>query len=418
MKKFFKSHFIKAISTLISGAIIAQIISLLISPLITRLYTTEELGVYTLVLTGVTMFGGVICGRYDMAIVSEQSDENVFKLVKISFIFTLVTSAIIGIGYYFFYDLEMLPSYLIALVMFLLLFLTGIRNIFVSFNNRNKEYKLMTQVYIVRTVVKDFLIVLLGTIKLGALGLIISQILGEIVGLKKQGQKILPYSKEIMKIPNRDLKGVLKSHYKQPVYSVPSIFANNFSYASINIFIAKLFGLSVLGLYFLTYKMLGMPLTIISSNVSKVFFQEASREYAEKKNYKKTFIKTTIILTAIAVPMTIVLYFFAPLAFTVIFGKEWREAGLYVQILAPMFAIRFIVSALSPGMIISKKQNIDLLINCSFIILSVVSFFIAKENEYTVINYLKLITYTFSFVYIVAFVIFAKNAFNKTKRQS
>jgi len=68
-RRLLQSQYIKYIYQLAIGSFIAQGITVLVAPIMTRLYTPEEIGVYTLTLTIITMFGPVICGKYDQAIV-------------------------------------------------------------------------------------------------------------------------------------------------------------------------------------------------------------------------------------------------------------------------------------------------------------------------------------------------------------
>ena len=62
-------------------------------------------------------------------------------------------------------------------------------------------------------------------------------------------------------------------------------------------------------------------------------------------------------------PFTILLLF-SPLLFEFIFGKEWRIAGEYAQIMTPMFFLQFFVSPLSNMFYVAEKQKIDLIIQC------------------------------------------------------
>ena len=56
----------------------------------------------------------------------------------------------------------------------------------------------------------------------------------------------------------------------------------------------------------------------------------------------------------------IIFYIYAPEIFILIFGKEWKTAGEYAQLLAPMFCLRFITSPLSSMFLIAEKQRLDL----------------------------------------------------------
>jgi O-antigen/teichoic acid export membrane protein len=55
------------------------------------------------------------------------------------------------------------------------------------------------------------------------------------------------------------------------------------------------------------------------------------------------------------------LYFNSENLFILIFGSEWREAGVIASILAPMFYLQFIASPLSYTLFLAGKNIYDLL---------------------------------------------------------
>lgn len=401
-----KSNFLKASVTLISGSILTQILAVLVSPVMTRIYSEAEIGEYTLILTAVSMFGAVVCGRYDMSIVAEENEKNVFSLIKLSFVLTLIISFLVSIGYTFYYStlkettLNWRSSFF---WIFLLLFFTGIGNILIAYNNRYQEYKLMTSVQIVREVGRDVTLIFLGILKCGTLGLLISQGISVFLGLNRQAKKLKKNIKEIFGCKLLDIKKVARSHIKQPLYSVPASFANSFSYSALNLFISGLFGIETLAYYSMSFRMLGLPLNLLSVNVSKVFFEKAAREYDEKKNFRKSYLQTSFLLLLIAIPMVVCLMVFAPLLFEIFFGKGWGRAGYYVRYLAPMFGIRLVVSAVSPTMIICKKQNWELVLQSLFIAASVFVYIVCK-NKYGIDIFLKLISILYSIIYSIYFI--------------
>lgn len=404
MKNKFNNQFYKSITALASGSIIAQVITFIASPIMTRIYTSDEIGEYTLILTVVTMFGSVICGKYDMSIVPEEKEERVFPLVKLSFIICLTLSLLISIAYgiYSLGDSKSSISILSASIfIFVLLFSTGIGNILLSYNNRNKEYKLMTSVNVFRTLGNCISMIVLGLLKFKSTGLLIAQIIGQMLGMNRQAKSIKPYLRDILKVDKKNMIAAAKKHYKQPMYSMPATFFNSFSYSSINIFINSLFGKSVLGYYSMSYRILGLPLAVVSNNVSKVFFEEASREYNKTKQFNKTFNKTSLFLCILAIPMVLFMIFLAPPIFKWFFGERWEISGHYVKILAPMFGIRFLVTALSPGMIIAKKQKSELILQVLFVIVSIATYVISKIINTSIYDYLKIISISFSSIYIV-----------------
>lgn len=405
----------KSTLTLVIGSIITQILAICISPVMTRIYSENQIGEYTIVLTAVSMFGSIICGRYDMSIVSEPDNRKVFSLIKLSFFVTLFLSFIIGLGYtiYCFSINEMSIGCVTTFFsVFLLLLFTGLGYILISYNNRNKEYKLMTSVQVIREVGRDVVLIVLGYLGAGTYGLLIAQGVSVLLGLHWQAKSLKKNINDVKKCKLREVREVAVEHKKQPLFSVPASFANNYSYSVLNLFVNNMYGLDMLGYYSMSFRMLGLPLSLISVNVSKVFFEKAARDYDKSGNFRKIFLSTAGILLIIAIPMVILLVLFAPQVFELFFGKGWSKAGEFVRCLAPMFGIRLVVSSLAPTMTICNKQNWELALQMLFFIASLFTYFICK-GKHDIFFFLRLISLLYSLIYILYFAVLLK--FTKTK---
>ena len=415
IKKIVNNTFFRSIATLMSGTIIAQIIAFFSTPLMTRLYTEEQIGEYTLLLTVVTMFGPVICGRYDMAIVGEKDEKNMYGLIKLSFFLTLLMSLIVGIAYsiYLCTSGSTELSFIQVLLWILaFLFATGFLNILHSYNNRYRDYKLMATAGVCREIGRSTALVALGAVHLGTVGLMISYVTSGIMELWQQIKRLRNNISSVKSITFSDMRHVARKHIRQPAFSVPAIFANSFSYSVINIFINALFGAVTLAYYSMSYRMLGIPLALISNSTSKAYFEKAAREQNQTGSFNKTFIQTSMFLAAIAIPMTAILMLLAPWAFAMFFGKNWRLSGVYVRYLAPMFALRLIVSPLSPTLIICNRQQIDLCIQILFIAASCVAYVIGRYTD-SINLFLIGITVLFAIIYILYYLYMLKLSFKK-----
>ena len=108
--------------------------------------------------------------------------------------------------------------------------------------------------------------------------------------------------------------------------------------------------------------------------------------------------------------MVMVLFFLAPIIFEVVFGSVWREAGIYVKILAPMFGVRLIVSSITYGLQIVRRQKLELILQTMFIVSSLLSFIVSKVLLLNVFQFLILISLLFSVSYLVYFCIVLKYA--------
>src|SRR2546425_10423373 len=97
-----KSEFIRHILTLITGTTIAQAIPLVVTPILTRIYSPQDFGLFALYMSIIAILGVVATGRYELAIMLPEKDEDAINVVYISFIITLATSLITLIVFWFF----------------------------------------------------------------------------------------------------------------------------------------------------------------------------------------------------------------------------------------------------------------------------------------------------------------------------
>lgn len=400
LDKFFKSFL-----NLAMGSFIAQLIVVLLSPIVTRVYSVTDMGVYALVLTVISLFGSVINGKFDMALVTSKDDEDIPTLIILSFLFSLIFSTLISIFLYLYllYSGKALGNNLVSvlLICFLLL-LTGITNILISYNNRKKEYKMISMMFVIRTTFQNVFLVVFGFLNFGIIGMILSQILGISLGINTQYKSIkndrLDYKCDLKK-----LKSIFLKYKEYPKYSLIANLTNNLSYSMVNIFISIFYGMEMLGYYSLTYRILVLPLSLISANVSKVYFREATEEYHEKGIFKETLFNTSKFLLIFSIPMFIVLVLFAPFLFKVVFGVDWLVSGYYAQILSAMFAIRLIVSSLTQSFYIVKKQKQELRYQFLFIIFSLLSFLLSYTMHWGMFNFLIIYSFLTIFGYVLMY---------------
>ena len=87
-----KSEFNRNILTLMTGSTIANAIPVAISPILTRIYSPEDFGLLALFLAVTTIFGTIVNGRYELAIMLPKKDEDAINIVALGFvIMSLIT---------------------------------------------------------------------------------------------------------------------------------------------------------------------------------------------------------------------------------------------------------------------------------------------------------------------------------------
>lgn len=410
ISKFNSNKLLASFSILISGTILAQVIGILLSPIITRLYTPEQMGIYTIITTAISLFGPIVCLKYDMGIIVSSSEEEEYALIKLSLIISVFSSFIFSIVYVIFCvrSENVLFILFVSISICTLLICYGINNILISFNNKNSQYTLISSVTIIKSWVNNILMLIGGLVKVGILGLVVSQVLGYLSGVKRQSTILLENRKKLKEINFNKIKKVLIKYKKQAIYNTPSAFSTALIYSSINIFINLKYSVEILGLYSLSYRVLGIPFSLISANIARIFFDYASNELKEEGKFDKIFIKVSLIISIIVIPIMLFLALIAPQLFSLVFGEKWYGAGVFVRLLTPMFTIRLIVESLTTSFIISDKQQIELLFYIFLLFGEILIYLLVFICDFNINVLLILISVLYVSVYMAIYIYMLK----------
>jgi len=122
-------------------------------------------------------------------------------------------------------------------------------------------------------------------------------------------------------------------------------------------FLTKFFSDLIVGYYFFAIKIIYYPISFISSAISTLHLKKTSELISQKKDVKPYFIKIMLILISFITIPAITVILFGPELFEFIFGKNWKVAGEFAQILMPAIALSFVVSSLCSVMVPANKLN-------------------------------------------------------------
>lgn len=417
--RFKSNKFLVSFSVLASGSVIAQIISMLISPITTRLFTPEQFGSYTAISTAVSLFGPIICLKYDMAIVTAKTEKDTYSLIKLCILICIPLSILISVIYgLIFLNDELFGISLIISIptIVVLLILYGLNNILLAHNNKNGLYKLISSVTVIKSFVNNSIMVISGLLNAGVIGLVSSQVISSLAGFGRQSIDLRQNLHKIKEINYSSLKESLQKYKRQPIFNASSALVTTSIYSSINLFIKSVYSTHQLGLYSFSYRILGIPFSVVSANVARIFFESAVKERKNSGDYKKTFRHTFAILCFTIIPMIFLLALMAPWVFSIVFGAEWMSAGVYVRLLAPMFAIRLIAESLTTSFIVSNKQHIELIIQIALFIGEILVYVITYFWNLPIENFLVLISILYLAVHgimvIVMYKLSEENVYN------
>lgn len=401
--------YLKDVCTLAGGTFLAQLIVIAISPVVTRVYEPEQLGAYTIILTVTGVLGPVINGRYDMTIVTAQNERDADILTVSAILISMVFSTVVGIVFLALYaPLQSVFGHVGHWIFIIVpvLVINGVTNTLTSYNNRHKQYKLIASVSMIRSSIQALGQISFGFLGFGTSGLLVSQLLGSVFGLKRQAGYAFGNLKRFTTINKKEIGKVLKENLNQPLYSTPALLLNTLSYSLINFFISSLYGIRELGFYSLAFRMLVLPVQLVSMNVARVFFARASEESRTKGKCFDSFRDTSMLLVLLTTPIFWFIFMMSEQVFGFLFGAEWSRAGSFVTVMAPMFAIRFVVTSLTLVLTINGKQKVEFIWQSAFAVFSCIIYVVAKKSLLTIDQFLiwisaaYAINYLFIFVYI------------------
>ena len=137
------------------------------------------------------------------------------------------------------------------------------------------------------------------------------------------------------------------------------VFANTLSNELPVFFLAKYYSTEILGYYMLANRLLIIPMTLIGTAINKVYFQKASETFNRNKTkVLPLYIKTTKRLIVLGLLPFIGIIVLSPAIIEIIFGKEWADAGLIMQIMAIGIFFKFTTSPIGTTFTVINKQEI------------------------------------------------------------
>ena len=405
-----KSSFAKNVLTLMTGTTISQAIPIAISPILTRIYGPEDFGVLALFVSLTTIFGAVVTGRYELAVMLPKEDEKSRSIVAlcilISFVFCAVLFVFIALFHSYFVELlgdDRISTWLYFVP--LVLFLVGLFNTLNYHFSRKKEFQKVAKANVFKSISLSISQLIFHFIRSGAFGLVIGRIISAIVAplfllfnLKKSEK--ISFEKE-------KILSVAKRYIDFPKYAMWAGLFNNLALNFNNLVIPIVYSTSILGYFALVYRVLVLPFTLVSTSVGQVFFKEVSELKNQNINVSNVILGVVKKMGLISFFGFGLLFFIVEYLFVFVFGEEWRIAGVYAQYLIPMFMIRFVVSPLTLIHSVFEAHKLSLLLQFLMFLLSALSMYIAYifklDFEYFLILFstLMVLFYLLRFVIII-----------------
>lgn len=364
-----KRSFLVDVMRLTGGTVSAVLVGLVVSPFLTRLFAPEVFGVVEVFTSVLTVLLVVVCLRYEFAIMLPEKDDDAAALLVGSLSFVFLFSALTALVVFSYGDAiaGLLKIKDLRFVLWLLpvSVLTGGAYQAIRFwNTRRQRYGWLSSARVALSVGHWG-----GKLLLGLAGCVTARAM--------IGANIFGYSLAVLILAYISFRldwGIfkqvkpariiykLKRHYKFPLVSTWSSLLNALTMQLPAILLVLYFSKTCVGYYSLCNQLVTLPMTLIGSSVAQVFLQRAS----EARNYGNL----ASIVEGVYRRLCKLVYFpfmvlavIAPELFGVVFGAEWREAGVYVQIMSSWRFLVFLSAPLIMLFNVLERQGAGLLFN-------------------------------------------------------
>jgi O-antigen/teichoic acid export membrane protein len=356
--KFFLFNF----SKILGAAFIAQIIPVLISPVISRIYSVEDIGVQGVVYSIVGFCWIFSTLRYDNVIIIDRLINPIRNFITVKKI-TVITSIFLTVIIILF--INQLSEYfnlnepLVLLMVPLIVYINASYELLIIYNNRVQNFDNIAKIKVSQSSISGIFQLVFGFMGLNYFGLILAPLISKFVPYFKSKLFRMFFIKP--KLYKKDF--ILIDKYKKfPLFDLPSSLINNLSLQLPIILLASNYSLVISGAYFMTQRVLQIPITLFSHSFLEVF-KEKICDTKNQFKLRKLMLDSLILILSVSFVPFVLLFIFVEDLIVIFLGENWIMAAKFGKILVPSLFFRFISYPLSYIILLKQKQQINLIFN-------------------------------------------------------
>ena len=372
MKKIKLSNSIKNVTKVSLGTVIGQIVSIVTLPIITRLYSSEIIGIWT-TINSFSIISLYVCdlGLTNVLMMSDDSKlQYLYSIItKICIVLCIIISICL-FGYNILSNGDIKYSLMICCFVGVYTFLLAYENICSTILTRKEEYTVLMKNSAIRFISAALISIGLGLIGFKSLGYYI----GNVFGIFFTIGNMIRFMPKVIKIESiKCYILTIKENINYLKYQMPSSISVNLRTELPNLLIGGLFGNEILGYYSISQKLLTIPITFLGQSLGKVFYQSIAKMKRSGQDIAAYFNKNLNRGMIVALIPMIFLAAYGDVAITMFFGKEYSIGGVISRIVVYRSLFNFISTATRGLDIVLDKQHYVLYSCVSQTILAIMS---------------------------------------------
>ncbi|MBE0447462.1 MAG: oligosaccharide flippase family protein [Actinobacteria bacterium] len=406
-----RGRFARNVAVLAGGTALAQGLTVLASPILTRLYKPEDFGILAVYASILSILLVVASWRYEMAIPLPEDEVIAANLMALALLVLLGMSFATGVGVWLFSnDIMLWPNASpLGVYLWLLpisLFGAGGYQILNYWAVRKGSFARIARTKLNQSIGSIITQLSLGLLHFGPLGLLAGQMIGQASGtmtLAKLARR--KDSEALKKISFSGIRWAANRYRRFPMITSGSAVLNSLGLQAPVLLLTAFYGPQVVGWFAFAQRVTSMPLNLVGQSLAQVYFGEAAQLAREDpRRLRMRFLGISRRLLLIGAGPVIFLGLAGEQLFSLIFGNQWQEAGLYVQLMAVMFLAQFIATPLSQTFSALERQDLGLAWSAGRLIAVVFSIFLAHWFQLTLSWVIAIYALAMFITYCILFV--------------
>lgn len=380
----FKTKNFKGVLSLLAGNTISKAIVTIGGLILANYYGPSSYGIYNVFLSYILIIPVLTTMRLDSIMVMQRGAKEIRNLFSgillISFVVTsLIVSIMLILNQLGWVDFHLPVS---------ILLLTGLGGLLTAWNlvqnNLFTKYRLFNQISTAFVIASIFSVIfqaifyLLGFEERGL-------IYGWLVGLIASFIYNLRVAKgRISKVDFQLFKQSVKEHKRIVQFTYPSDTINAIANNIMPILVVIYFTQAEVGIYSMAFKILSVPLMLLSGSVSRVYFQKAVNVgYTDKKALygltKKVILPNVLIMFGFVILInTIGIYLLQ-----IFLDERWSDLSSYIFALSFWILARSAMNPISPVVMVINKNHYSLIFNIYLLLVNFIALYLGvMKNDF------------------------------------
>ena len=395
---------------LASGTMVARVIGLVSIPVITRIYTPEHLGVLSVFASLVSLLLPFGTLRYSAAIPLPKADGTAANLFALCLISLAAVSTLTSLLFWFSAPVllaklsmqELLPYWWLLVVAVVG---AGLYELLGAWATREKAFKPLAKTKIWQSISSALVKIGLGLLGFKPIGLLIGHVIAQAGGCSSLAASFYPKLKMSFKqVSTRRVIFVFNRYSDFLKFRLPSQFLLAFSGSAPLLFAAMLFGKETTGQLGLALTTLALPMALLGNTTGQAYYAEIAKIGRKDPDQIRQITKSVIKrLFLVSIPPFLLLLLAGPWLFTIVFGENWHDAGIFASILAVYLLTQFVSSPIVNVLNVFDKQLVFLWINVVRCLVIAVVFGVSFYFKLTPFNTVLIYAVSLSCHYLFTF---------------